>query len=53
MAHGRQLKETAQCLYCLRKALRLEPANADTLWDLAEIYKATGEKSKVIRACSD
>ena len=37
----------AQCLYCLRKALTLDPEDVNTLYELSGIYRAQGQTRKV------
>jgi len=39
--------QTAQCLYCLRKALKINPTDVDTLYDLASIYRMQKQTTKV------
>jgi hypothetical protein len=46
-ADGRELGQTNQCLYCLTQALRIDPSDADALWEVANIHRAQGSGYKV------
>ncbi|KAK8847416.1 hypothetical protein IAR55_005274 [Kwoniella newhampshirensis] len=35
-----------QCIYCLRKALRLDPTDVGLLWELGAIYRQQGQKHR-------
>ncbi|WWD21507.1 hypothetical protein CI109_105993 [Kwoniella shandongensis] len=42
----RDSNQVEQCIYCLRKALRLDPADVDLLWQLGAIYRQQGQKHR-------
>lgn len=45
--HIRTAGETSTCLYCLRKALSVDPKDVECLWEMASIYRAQEQDSKV------
>ncbi len=47
VAGFRGIGQVPQCLYCLRKTLKIDPTDVGTLFELASIYRADKQAGKV------
>lgn len=43
-------ENTAQAVYCYRRAIKLDGSSADLIWKLVEIYRSTDQHSKAVDA---